>query len=60
MTKKLVKKYYTEYGIKEWRRLAKDPYHRLEFDTTMHFLKKYLPKKGLILDARRWSWEIYN
>ncbi len=51
MTKKLVKKYYGEYGMKEWKRLAKDPYHRLEFDTTMHFLKKYLPKKGLIVDA---------
>lgn len=51
MTKKLVKKYYAEYGIKEWRRLAKDPYHQLEFNTTMYFLKKYLPKKGLILDA---------
>ena len=23
----------------------------MEFDTTLHFLKKYLPKKGLILDA---------
>jgi len=51
MTKKLVKKYYTEYGTKEWKRLIKDPYHRLELDTTMYFLKKYLPKKGLILDA---------
>ena len=51
MTKKLVKKYYGECGLKEWRRLVKDPYHRLEFDTTMYFLKKYLPKKGLILDA---------
>jgi len=51
MTKELVKKFYGEYGIEEWRRLVKDPYHRLEFDTTMHFLKKYLPKKGLILDA---------
>ncbi|MBA7699861.1 tRNA 5-carboxymethoxyuridine methyltransferase [subsurface metagenome] len=51
MTKKLVKKYYAEYGIKEWKRLAKDPYHRLEFDTTMYFLKKHLPKKSLILDA---------
>ncbi len=47
----LVKKFYSEYGVKEWKRLAKDPYHRLEFDTTMHFLKRYLPKKGLILDA---------
>jgi len=51
MTKALVKKYYAECGIKEWKRLAKNPYNRLEFDTTMHFLKKYLPKKGLILDA---------
>ena len=51
MSKKLVKKYYGEYGIKEWKRLVKNPYHQLEFDTTMHFLKKYLPKKGLILDA---------
>jgi len=51
MAKKFVKKYYAEYGIKEWKRLFKDPYHQLEFGTTIHFLKKYLPKKGLILDA---------
>jgi len=51
MSKKKVKEYYTKYGIKEWRRLIKDPYHQVEFDTTMHFLKKYLPQKGLILDA---------
>ena len=49
--KELVKKYYTELGIGEWKRLVKDPYHRLELDTTMHFLRKYLPRKGLILDA---------
>ena len=49
--KELVKKYYTELGIGEWKRLVKDPYHRLEFDTTMYFLKRYLPKMGLILDA---------
>jgi len=46
-----VKRYYTELGTKEWRRLVKDPYHRLEFDATMYFLKKYLPHEGLILDA---------
>lgn len=51
MTKKLVKRYYSEYGIKEWKRLIQDSYHQLEFNTTMHFLKKYLPGKGLILDA---------
>jgi ubiquinone/menaquinone biosynthesis C-methylase UbiE len=49
--KELVKKHYSEYGIREWERLTKHPYHRLEFDTTMHFLRKYLPKRGLVLDA---------
>ena len=49
--KELVKKHYSEFGIGEWERLTGHPYHRLEFDTTMHFLKKYLPAKGLVLDA---------
>ncbi len=49
--KELVKKYYSEYGAGEWERLVRSPYNRLEFDTTMHFLKTYLPKEGLILDA---------
>jgi SAM-dependent methyltransferase len=48
---KLVKKLYDENPKKEWDRLFKNPFHKLEFDTTMHFLLKYLPKKGLILDA---------
>ncbi len=49
---KLTKKVYSEQVREEWERLSeKDPYHRLEFETTMYFLKKYLPKKGLILDA---------
>jgi hypothetical protein len=51
MTEKLIRKYYSEMGTGEWKRLIKDPYHRLEFNTTLHFLRKYLPKKGLILDA---------
>lgn len=51
MSKELIKKYYSKNGIGEWKRLVSDPYHRLEFDTTMYFLKKYLPKRGLILDA---------
>lgn len=48
---KLTKKLYDEISEREWKRLVKDKFHRLEFDTTMRFLKKYLPKKGLILDA---------
>jgi SAM-dependent methyltransferase len=46
-----VKKYYSATVRKEWRRLVRSPYFKLEFDTTMHFLGKYLPKKGRILDA---------
>jgi SAM-dependent methyltransferase len=51
MTEKRVKDYYTGYVRQEWRRLIQDAYHRLEYDTTFHFLEKYLPKKGRILDA---------
>jgi ubiquinone/menaquinone biosynthesis C-methylase UbiE len=47
----LVREFYTEHVRGEWHRLVKDPYHRLEFDTTMHYLEKYLPVNGSILDA---------
>lgn len=43
--------YYDKNATREWKRLVQDGYHRLEFIVTMHFLEKYLPKKGLILDA---------
>jgi len=48
-TSELVQKYYRQYD--EWRRLVKDPYHTLEYETTLHFLRKYLPPHGLLLDA---------
>jgi SAM-dependent methyltransferase len=51
MSSELIREYYAKDSIREWKRLVRDPFHRLEFDTTMLFLKKYLPKKGLILDA---------
>jgi len=51
MSETLVKDYYTGYVHKEWRRLIRDAYHRLEFETTLHFLRKHFPRKGLILDA---------
>ncbi len=51
MSETLVKNYYTGQVLKEWRRLIGDAYHRLEFETTLHFLKKHFPKRGLILDA---------
>lgn len=46
----LTRKIYSE-KIDEWNRLFKDPFHKLEFDTSMKFLSDYLPKSGLILDA---------
>lgn len=46
-----IKKFYTMTVRKEWNRLVKNHYTMLELDTTMHFLKKYLPARGLILDA---------
>lgn len=45
----ILRTYYSSFD--EWGRLVRDPYHRLEFDTTIHFLKKHLPKRGLVLDA---------
>ena len=48
---KSVKKFYTGAVNKEWKRLVQDSYHKVEFNTTMHFLNKILPKNGLILDA---------
>ncbi len=47
----ITKKNYSNNVKQEWTRLVKDPYHELEFSTTLYFLKKYLPKRGLILDA---------
>ncbi len=51
MSETLVKTYYTSQVRKEWRRLIRDAYHRLELETTLHFIKKHFPKRGLILDA---------
>lgn len=43
--------YYDAMAEKEWQRLVKDPYHKLEFEVTMHFLREYLPEEGRVLDA---------
>lgn len=47
----LVKEWFTKTAQGEWRRLQRDPYRKIEFMVTMHFLEKYLPKNGLLLDA---------
>ena len=48
---KVVREYYDRNAEKEWGRLVQDPYRRLEFIVTTHFLDKYLPKEGLVLDS---------
>ncbi|MGD0978495.1 MAG: methyltransferase domain-containing protein [Candidatus Bathyarchaeia archaeon] len=48
---KVVKDWYASNARHEWRRLQQDPYHQIEFTVTTHFLEKYLPKRGTILDA---------
>jgi ubiquinone/menaquinone biosynthesis C-methylase UbiE len=47
----IVRRYYDGNAEREWGRLVRDAYHRLEYIITMHFLGKYVPNKGLILDA---------
>lgn len=51
MSEQRVKDYYAPRVRQEWNRLVKDAYHRLELETTLHFLEKYLPPRGRILDA---------
>jgi len=46
-----VKDYYDRWSEVEWKRLSHNPYRHLEFVVTMHFLDKYLPESGLLLDA---------
>jgi len=48
---KIIKGWYARTADYEWKRLMKDPYHQIEFIVTSHFLNKYLPRGGLILDA---------
>jgi len=51
MYEKRIKTYYAGCVRKEWNRLDRDAYRRLEFETSLHFMEKYLPQRGKILDA---------
>jgi ubiquinone/menaquinone biosynthesis C-methylase UbiE len=48
---RMVKDWYANNASNEWRRLQRDPYHQIEFKVTLHFLEKYLPRRGTVLDA---------
>jgi ubiquinone/menaquinone biosynthesis C-methylase UbiE len=47
----IIREFYDNIAETEWKRLTSDAYHRLEFIVTSHFLEKYLPTTGLVLDA---------
>jgi len=51
MPSNVVRDYYDSLGEGEWERLEKDAYHPLEWLTHVHFMEKYLPKTGIVLDA---------
>ncbi len=46
-----VKRFYDHTADSEARRLVRDAYHRIEFDVTMHYLRKHLPGTGHLLDV---------
>ncbi|MFC4777923.1 class I SAM-dependent methyltransferase [Paenibacillus sp. GCM10023252] len=39
--------YYTSFGEREWSRLEREP---LEFLVNWHYIRKYLPPEGLVMD----------
>ncbi len=43
--------FYDEYGEKEWERLEANIHRKMEFESTVHYLKEYLPDSGKVLDA---------
>lgn len=43
--------FYDEFGEREWERLDRDFYHRLEFDGTVQYLETHLPPDGRVLDV---------
>ena len=47
----MVERYYDFHSDYEDRRLFQDPYHMLEFIVTFHYLRKYLPRSGDLLDC---------
>jgi len=51
MVRQSVKDYYDCLGRREWDRLGSSPYEGIEYTITMHYLAKYMPRSGLVLDA---------
>jgi SAM-dependent methyltransferase len=50
MTNDAVRAYYASFGEREWQRLTNPDDGAVEFALTKHFLARYLPSSGRILD----------
>ena len=46
-----VRKHYDEYSSKEWERLENNVHGRIEYEVTLHTLKKHLEPGSYVLDA---------
>ena len=46
-----IRKHYNEYGVKEWERLENNVHGRIQFEITLHTLKKHLKPGSYVLDA---------
>jgi len=45
-----VRKYYDEYGEKEWERWDRSPVEQIKFEVHLHYLRKYLRANDRILE----------
>ncbi|WP_439026697.1 class I SAM-dependent methyltransferase [Haloarchaeobius sp. DT45] len=43
--------FYDQYGTREWERLDRDFFHRLEWEATVEYLDRFLPESGQVLDV---------
>src|SRR5215212_6553355 len=50
MTNDAVRAYYASFGEREWQRLTNPDDGAVEFALTKHFLARFLPSSGRILD----------
>ena len=46
-----VRDYYNRYGEREWQRLDRNLHGIVEYEVTLHILRKHLPRNAHILDA---------
>jgi ubiquinone/menaquinone biosynthesis C-methylase UbiE len=46
-----IRDHYNRYGVKEWERLEKSLHGLVEYEVTLHVLKRHLPQGAYILDA---------